>query len=353
MGTNFDVNKNILFIIILPNIQCCKTTHDDETNILNNNFEKKQDKNSNQNNKNNNFITKEESISKRRKAIIEEVSEFLNLNNSYEERRKEIQNYLNKKKSYKMLNLVISSTTLNFSKNIYSIAPGGMVTTGGLETGSGDGVVLFGYEPVDNLEQDIEEDNYKQRKTIYDFIFPTDVENSINLNEFPSFAIYFDTKEENYYIRDFNMGIGALMKVKKIKIENNTLINVGANYLVVNIEKEKFIVKIFNTSILENNGQNDKKFIMKEFKILKKDFTLTIGRNKKCDICINDMMMSKIQSTIKYIYQEKNFYLFDGNSQKESMNGTWIYILNPVLITDNFIFKAEHTLFEANLFINK
>ena len=61
------------------------------------------------------------------------------------------------------------------------------------------------------------------------------------------------------------------------------------------------------------------------------------------------MMMSKIQSTIKYIYQEKNFYLFDGNSQKESMNGTWVYILNPALITDNFVFKAEHTLFIVNL----
>ena len=78
-----------------------------------------------------------------------------------------------------------------------------------------------------------------------------------------------------------------------------------------------------------------------------------IVRNKKCDISIDDMMMSKVQSTIKYNSKEKNFYLFDGNSQKESMNGTWIYILNPVLITDNFIFKAEHTLFEANLFINK
>ena len=57
-----------------------------------------------------------------------------------------------------------------------------MVTTGGLETGSGDGVVLFGYEPVDNLEQEIEEDNYKQRKTIYDFIFPKNNNNNNKSN---------------------------------------------------------------------------------------------------------------------------------------------------------------------------
>ena len=35
------------------------------------------------------------------------------------------------------------------------------------------------------------------------------------------------------------------------------------------------------------------------------------------------------------------------------MNGTWVYILKPVLITDNFVFKAEHTLFVVNLVHNK
>jgi hypothetical protein len=241
----------------------------------------------------------------------------------------------------------VASTSLNFSKNTFNIDPEGMTSD------TGDGFVLFGYEPINTIEQEVEEENFEQRKSLYDFVFPIDKENSISLNEFPSFAIYFDTKSENYYIQDFNMGIGALMKVKKFKIENNTLINVGTNYLVVCIEKEKFIVKIFNNSILANNGQEDKKFITKEFKILKKDFSLTIGRNKKCDVCIEDMMMSKIQSTIKYVHSEKSFYLFDGNIQKESMNGTWVYILKPVLITDNFVFKAEHTLFVVNLVHNK
>ena len=59
-------------------------------------------------------------------------------------------------------------------------------------------------------------------------------------------------------------------------------------------------------------------------------------------------MMSKIQSCIKYNSKEKAFYLYDGNSEKESTNGTWVYMLNPILITNNFIFKAEHTLFIIN-----
>ena len=121
----------------------------------------------------------------------------------------EIQNYLSKKGSYKTLNLVVASTSLNFSKNTFNIDPEGMTSD------TGDGFVLFGYEPINTIEQEVEEENFEQRKSLYDFVFPIDKENSISLNEFPSFAIYFDTKSENYYIQDFNMGIGALMKVKK------------------------------------------------------------------------------------------------------------------------------------------
>ena len=283
---------------------------------------------------------------------MEDVLELLKFNKTYDERLKEIKDYMSKKKSYKTLNLVVASTSRKFSKNIFNITPNGMV---GQEEGmgSGDGMVLFGFEPVDNIDQEFVEENLEQRMSIYDFAFPTEKENSINLNEFPSFTIYFDTKTENYYIQDFNVGIGALMKVKKHKMENNTLINVGSNYLVICIEKDYLIVKIFNTSILENNNNQSKKFYLKKFKIEKRDFGVTIGRNKKCDICIEDMMMSNIQSTIKYNSKEKNFYLFDGNSQKESTNGTWVYILNPILITDNFVFKAEHTLFVVNVVNNK
>ncbi len=56
------------------------------------------------------------------------------------------------------------------------------------------------------------------------------------------------------------------MKIKKFKIENNSLINVGANYLVICIEKEYLIVKIFNNSILENNSEQIKNLLQKNLK---------------------------------------------------------------------------------------
>ena len=279
---------------------------------------------------------------------MKDVLELLNMNNSYNERQKEIEQYISKSKYYKTLNLTVASTSLNFPKKLFYITPEGMID--GENGNNKDGIALFGYDTIEGINEDIDEENFKFPLSIYDFIFPIDNENSINLTEFPSFCIYYDTKDENYYIKDFNIGIGALMKITEYKIENNILINIGANYLVISIENDNLVIKIFNNSLSENSTEDDRKFIIKRFKIdFNTDKIITIGRNKKCDVSIEDMMMSKIQSCIKYNSKENAFYLCDGNSVKESMNGTWVYILNPVLITDNFIFKAEHTLFVVNV----
>ena len=277
-----------------------------------------------------------------------DVFKFLKINKSYNDRKEEIKSYMQKAKQHKTLCLNVLSNNLKNSKEIFSINPYGMIN--GANRIGKDGIVLFGYEVFNDLKGNLEEeDNNKQNMSVYDFVFPIEDEDSFYMNNLPSFSIYFNTKDENYYIKDFNIGIGALMKIKKYKIENNTLINIGANYLVICIKEENLVIKIFNNCILKNKAE-DKKYETKNFKINKNiDASIIIGRSKKCDLSIEDMMMSKIQSCIKYFSKENAFYLYDGNSEKESMNGTWVYILNPVLIKDNFIFKAEHTLFVVNI----
>ena len=94
-------------------------------------------------------------------------------------------------------------------------------------------------------------------------------------------------------------------------------------------------------------GQN---YVTKEYKVKEnEDSIITIGRSQKCDIIIEDMMLSKIQAYIEYNSKTKKFYLNDGDGVKESTNGTWVFILNATKITNNFMFKAEHTLFLATL----
>ena len=188
-----------------------------------------------------------------------------------------------------------------------------------------------------------------------DFVFPVEEkEDNNSLYEFPNFAIFYNINDKNYYIKDFNTGVGALMKIKRMQMDLNTLINIGSNYLVLYINDSVITFKIFNNStILEGKSNEDnigQNYVTKEYKVKEnEDSVITIGRSQKCDIIIEDMMLSKIQAYIEYNSKTKKFYLNDGDGVKESTNGTWVFILNATKITNNFMFKAEHTLFLATL----
>ena len=291
---------------------------------------------------------------------MDDILPLLGINIPYNERISQINKMLNKQ-NYLELNLSVVSTTLNYDKSSYDITPKGLKNS---KRNAKDGIVLFGYERKNNksnddntnnaLNNNLYNDEIGKDFLLNDFVFPIeDKEDNHSLYELPNFAIFYNVEDGNYYIKDFNTGVGALMKIKKYKMEGNTLINIGGNYLVVYIENNKITVKIFNNSILENTNNKEQNTIicdLKEFEVdISKNFMLNIGRNQNCDIIIEDMMLSKIQCRIEYSLNDKCFYLYDGDGKKESTNGTWVFILNPTKITNNFMFKAEHTLFVANL----
>ena len=297
-----------------------------------------------------------------------EILDLLNIKVPYLQRLSQINDLLNKSETnYPQLNLTIVSSSLNYNQKNYIITPEGIKNS---KRDAKDGIVLFGYERKNkisdsNLITDNKidsnlnsESNHNIEESedfiLSDFIFPIEEKEDNNgLYEFPNFAIYFDVNDKNYYIKDFNTGVGALMKIKKYILEGSTLINIGSNYIVVILEKNKIIIKIFNNAILENkspNKSNGKNCDIKEFKIENNKKTkITLGRSKKCNIVIDDVMLSKKHTCIEYNPKDKKFYLYDGDSKNESTNGTWVFILNPIKITNNFMFKAEHTLFVANL----
>ena len=300
--------------------------------------------------------------------IMEDVLALLNIDISYNERLDQIKKAINiLGNNYTELNLTVVSSTLNYEQNTYIITPLGLKNS---KRDAKDGIVLFGYEKNNNIKKE----NFKNDNNIYsnekgkininntgiieefflnDFVFPIEEREENNLlYEFPNFAIYYNVEDGNYYIKDFNTGVGALMKIKKCIMESNTLINIGSNYLVVYINNNTITIKIFNNNTIGDGNENRERvgenYRVKEFQVKNNEDTkITIGRSQKCNIVIEDMMLSKIQAYIEYNSKDNIFYLYDGNGEKESTNGTWVFILNPIKITNNFLFKAEHTLFVA------
>ena len=308
--------------------------------------------------------------------IMQDVLALLNIQIPYKERVSEINNLMkNKDKNFNELNLTVISSTLKYEQNTYVINPFGLKNS---KRKAKDGIVLFGYEKKNikkkNENLNTEHNNIYSNESLAnnininlinsesdisnefclnDFVFPIEEKDeNIGLYEFPNFAIFYNVKDKHYYIKDFNTGVGALMKIKHIQLDLNTLINIGSNYLVLYINNNTIVFKIFNnTTISEGKNNEDsigQNYVTKEYKVKEdEDCLITIGRSQKCDIIIEDMMLSKIQAYIEYQAKTKKFYLIDGDGNKESTNGTWVFILNATKITNNFMFKAEHTLFLA------
>ena len=309
---------------------------------------------------------------------MQDVLALLNIQVSYKERISLINNIM-KNKNNNELSLTVISSTLKYDQNTYLITPAGLKNS---KRNANDGIVLFGYEKKNAIKK--KNENLNTDNNIYsndslrnniitnsnlinnelevanifslnDFVFPVEEkEDNNSLYEFPNFAIFYNINDKNYYIKDFNTGVGALMKIKRMQMDLNTLINIGSNYLVLYINDNVITFKIFNNStILEGKSNEDnigQNYVTKEYKVKEnEDSVITIGRSQKCDIIIEDMMLSKIQAYIEYNSKTKKFYLNDGDGVKESTNGTWVFILNATKITNNFMFKAEHTLFLATL----
>ena len=177
---------------------------------------------------------------------MEEIKELLNIEDSYNKCILEIENKTAQiDANFPILNINLLSTSLNLIQNSLVITPKVLLNSKG---GAKDGIVLFGYERKNNnntdnniytnLNSDTNNNNNNEEYEDFllnDFAFPIEEREKNNgLYEFPTFAIIFNTKDRNYYIKDFNTGIGALMKIKKYKMDGNKLINIGSNYLFFN-----------------------------------------------------------------------------------------------------------------------
>ena len=212
-----------------------------------------------------------------------------------------------------------------------------------------DGITYFGIAAPDENKEDIN----------IDFSTINTINNIINSNETQinygrQFRIRFDIDENCYFIKDCSQGVGygTCMKiVKEIKIKDNTLINIGENYIVFtfgsdegeqnenNIENEKILnVKVFsgethNYSYVFNQSQS---------------YKIYIGKNINCNIVLNDDSLEDIHCRVEY---KKGFgwVLNDGYNDKNSEKGTWLCLSEEKKIFEGMIIQSNQNLFECHL----
>ena len=155
------------------------------------------------------------------------------------------------------------------------------------------------------------------------------------------FKIYYNNDRKLYYLLDMGVGYGTFYKIEEeTVIKENSIINIGESYLVFSFNKkdyednrevneEDLFLKIYS-----NEGEYSPILIQNE------DRVFEIGRSEKCDIYIQDKMLSRIHCIL--FYTDNNWYIKDGNENGNlSTNGTWVYANEKTEIKEGMKFKSN------------
>ena len=248
---------------------------------------------------------------------------------------------------------IINGLSINSNLKI-EINALGMVQ--GSKRNAKEGITYFGLIDEDNSYIDT------NNKEDVDFIINTneiiDEENSNILGR--HFRIRFDVNTMKYYIKDLGRGFGTFKKiVKKSKIKDSYLFNIGNNYIVCTFGVDEYYQegmgiddgdKTLNIKVFSEIPQTDPYFFNpKQYK------KIYIGRDISCNIIVDDSLLSRVHCTLEYV-DEEGWFIHDGkyddvdkNKNKPSTNGTWLYLIEEIPIEDGLIFKNNKNAFECHI----
>ena len=158
--------------------------------------------------------------------------------------------------------------------------------------------------------------------------------------------IYFDLSEHSYYLHDLMIGFGTFVKINEnLVLENDYLLAIGETFILVNILSKNLedMHPRLRLKISTNNGNWENFYFQAQEYYLR---NILIGRSKKCQVVINDWMISKHHASI-FFTSDKTWVLIDGSVTKNSTNGTWLYVSQDIKLTAGMEFKACESIFKV------
>ena len=160
------------------------------------------------------------------------------------------------------------------------------------------------------------------------------------------FTIKYDTIKRKYLLIPNTNNLEEIHDLKTfVKLENNLPINQRYN---ISLGKANFSIEPKDNNSLElklylDNGEIELYLFDTKKNLIK------IGRSKRCDIILNSLEYSRIQTCIFFNKNEKMWYIKDGIGDKSSMNGTWLFINFPWEISYDTKVRIGKNLLELSL----
>ena len=202
-----------------------------------------------------------------------------------------------------------------------------------ISTNENKGIVYFG-QKNDNINKNFIGINYN-RKKFNDY-------NKIDI----FFYIYYLRETKKYYLNPNNNSI-MFLKIKpktSFRIKQGEYLSIDNAILIIQRHKSGF-----------NNylsiDYNQESFIFKDEEYINNDKFVKIGRNKNCDIVIeNRKSISKLNVMIKYNYKDEEWDIYDGDeNNKESLNGVRILVKKQLEINEDCDIEFLGQRFEIHL----
>lgn len=84
----------------------------------------------------------------------------------------------------------------------------------------------------------------------------------------------------------------------------------------------------------------------------REDTPIIIGRTQECKVRFKEGALSRLQCAIEYKTNSEGmpgWFLSDGNGKdKQSTNGTWLWVSQPEVLEEGDLFKAGNALFRVS-----
>jgi hypothetical protein len=111
-------------------------------------------------------------------------------------------------------------------------------------------------------------------------------------------------------------------------------------------------LEMFNLGQASAQDKRKEGEVITKYSFEKTDKQITIGRDSRCTVAFtNDKSFSKINSILIYDSDKNTWTLKDGDGERSSTNGTWLYASHSYEIHDNtqFIFGTSTFLIKIRI----
>lgn len=165
-------------------------------------------------------------------------------------------------------------------------------------------------------------------------------------NRGPHFMIFFNVALNRYFIRDLMIGMGTFIRIKEQTVlENDYLLSFGETFVLVNVLPKTHYdcyPKLRLKVIGGNNFSEVFYFRAQEFYLS----SIVIGRNRKCQVCVEDSTISKQHASI-FFGINKKWVIIDGTATRNSLNGTWLFASKDLEINEETEIKACESIIKV------